>query len=239
MKTNINRPGLWSLCLLAMLMIGSFGTTLYAADPVCLPEVTPTNEIEVPPICDESDWNRSGYIAGVVTGQNLLTSAWLKIKTCDLIERFESIVMPLVFRLEPLNDASLYTACRYSGYRNGIMSAMDSLYRCCEETCYRDGEIIGEIVATMYCELSLMLNGLATAEEFVRAPVQLCGFNFEFACDITFLYETMSYVNDIGACFPYTIEPHYEVWDQVRNNSCAYKIEEIIPPPDGPPDASN
>ena len=105
------------------------------------------------------------------------------------------------------------------------MNEIDGIYRDCAVLCYNEGVIIGELAAIVYCEISLQLGGLATADQFIRMPVQMCGFNFEFGCDINFMSLSFEYTNDLGSCEQYTwCGDYFDVWDQVRNNQCAYGI---------------
>ena len=189
---------------------------------------------EVPEMC-EGPYETMFYNAGVATGQNLVDMAWNMIDDCDKIEYFESVIVSLLERLAPPENASLTVLCRYAGYAKGIMSRIDDIYTGCEVICYNEGMIIGELAAIAYCEISLQLGGLDTADQFIRMPVQMCGFNFEFGCDIKFMSLTFEYTNIYGSCEQYTwYGDYFEVWDQVRNNQCAYGIED--PSPVEPPE---
>ena len=187
---------------------------------------------EMPASCT-GGYEEIAYNAGWTSGSNLVAMAWAMVNDCSRIEYFEYVIKSNIDRLTVPPWASPDVACRYAGYVNGTMHAIYDIYQECEIRCYNDGTIIGEFSAKMYCDLSLAFNGLSLDDDFIRAPVQLCGYNFEFACDFTFMYVTFTYSNALGFCEPYTRDPYFEVWDQARNNQCAYDI--IYPPPPPPP----
>lgn len=188
---------------------------------------------EVPDSCNGSI-EKQAYNSGFLSGSSIVEMAWLKLDQCDLVERFETIVLNILASMAIPEGSSTYVACRYAGFANGVMAEVDKVYQYCQGLCYYEGEIIGQMVAETYCMLSLALGGLATADDFIRAPVQICGFHFELACDVTYLFETITYVHPItyGICEPYTHGDYWVVWDQVRNNQCAYNI---MPPEELPP----
>ena len=183
---------------------------------------------DIPESCT-GNYERIAYNAGLASGTSIVSMAWNSVDDCDNIELFETIVTSIVDRLTLPENSSTTVACRYAGYINGIMAAINDIYRECEALCYYEGVLIGDFAAKAYCDLSLAIGGLSEADDFIRAPVQLCGFNFEFACDVTFLFTTLTYFNVIGYCEQYTYGAYYDVWDQVRNNQCAYDIV-LLPP---------
>jgi hypothetical protein len=214
MKKFTDKTKKWRTCFLLVAMIYSFASTAVADD--------------IPASCTGT-YETQAYKAGLMSGTNIVEMAWARLDNCDLVERFETIVINILQSMKLPENASTVTACRYAGFANGIIEEVDNIYRYCEGLCYYEGEIIGKLVATVYCELSISLGGLVTADEFIRSPVQICGFHFEFACDVTYLFDTMTYVNGFGSCDEYTYGEYFEVWDQVRNNQCAYNIQEDIP----------
>jgi hypothetical protein len=114
----------------------------------------------------------------------------------------------------------------------------------CSVSCRDEGELIGEISAIAYCQLSLALDGLASADDFMRLPVQFCGEWFRLVCDLEYNTITRAYVDDTwddpettdvneGECKRYTDmgdvidpetgDPMWEpVWNQVRDIQCSF-----------------
>lgn len=211
MKQFIDKTKKWYACFLLVTMICLFGSTAVA--------------YEIPNSCTGT-YEAQAYNSGLMSGTNIVQMAWARLDNCDLIERFETIVVNILENMQLPPQASSVVACRYAGFANGIIQEVDNIYDYCQGLCYYEGEIIGQLVATAYCELSISLGGLMTADEFIRSPVRICGFHFEFACDVTFLFDTMTYANAFGTCEEYTYGDYYDVWDQVRNNQCAYNIQE-------------
>jgi hypothetical protein len=197
---------------------------------VVLCSVSTARSEEIPEYCSQDDSygaKTRAYNAGALSGENLVSMMWSALREdCDRIELLESIAVSNLQRFNWSGDESDVVACRFAGYANGILAKIDELYRYCEKMCYLEGQMIGEIAAIAYCELSLAFGGLVVPDGLIRAPVQICGLQFEFACDSTFIDITFSYENILGACFIYAFDTYFEVWNQTRNNQCAYYIVE-------------
>jgi hypothetical protein len=178
-------------------------------------------ESKVPPGCEGR--NARAYQAGLRGGAYTVRSAWNGVRRdCDRIELFQDIVSNNVSRLTLRRRASEYVICRFTGTVDGVYDELDALWGECDEQCFAEGEFIGEMAAQVYCELSLALGGLETADRFIRGPVQTCGMNFEMGCDFAFIDTTYNYSNMLGECSPYTEGDFEEVWDETRNNQCTY-----------------
>jgi hypothetical protein len=179
---------------------------------------------QVPPSCQGGIAERS-YEMGLRLGGMLVSSAWARVSDCDQLEYFLDIVADNVGRLTLQPGASAAMACRYAGTVDGVYDALDDLYGTCSDQCFLEGSFAGEISAQVYCELSIALGGLGLADDFMRGPVQTCGLNFEVGCDATFIGVSLSYVNALGSCAPYTQGEYFPVWDQARHNQCIYEPE--------------
>jgi hypothetical protein len=179
-----------------------------------------------PPACAGA---ASAYRTGLTLGQRIVTSSWNRVNDCDRIDYFLQVVEDNVSRLTLPDNPSTSTICRYTGTADGVYQALDNLCGACFDQCFIDGEFAGQISGEIYCELSIALDGLEEADDFIRGPVAVCGLSFETGCDAAFIGVTTSYVNDDGACVSYTEGEYERVWDQARNNQCMYE-----PPPPAP-----
>lgn len=177
-----------------------------------------------PPACTATIDARQ-YNTGFLIGQRIVQSAVLSINSCDEIDFFVNVILDNVARFTLPRGASNALACRYAGQVEGVIQEMDNQARLCDDQCFADGQVIGEISAAAYCELSILLGGLAEPDAFVRRPTLTCGFNFEVGCDSSFIGVSRAYENAFGQCLPFTQDPFFEVWDQTRINQCAYDPE--------------
>jgi len=186
----------------------------------------------IPASCDINAQTRGAYKQGNLLGERLVTQAWNTIHNdCDRIDYFLQVVQDNVSRLTLLPNASVNTICRYTGTADGVYNKLDALYGTCADDCFIDGTFAGQLSGEIYCELSIALGGLVEADDFLRGPVAVCGFSFEIGCDSQFISTTTEFVTPAPspqACEQYTEGEFAEVWDQARNNQCAY---EPIPPP--------
>jgi hypothetical protein len=199
----------------------------------------------IPAECEGSFLNKRAYNTGVVLGQSIVSQAWNGIEEdCDRLEEFETVIVNNVMDYVLPPEASQFTLCRYYGHIEGMLMQIDLNYTECGDKCAEEGHLIGEISAIAYCQLSFALEGLATADDFVRLPVQFCGTVFQISCDLNYNTVTRTYVDDgwdnpattdvhEGMCVRYTDqgnvldpetgEPMWEpVWKQVRDIQCAY-----------------
>jgi len=179
----------------------------------------------VPPGCQEGARSQRAYEAGRLQGKSLVQRAWLMVNDCDQLERFSDIVVANV-ESYVLSDNSAYVICRYTGMTDGVYEELDNVWLQCGGECCSEGEVIGELAAEIYCQLSILLDGLASPDLFLRRPVHTCGFAFEVCCDIDYVVVSQEY----PMCLPYTLDPYYDVWDATRVMQCSYTPPEVIPP---------
>lgn len=187
---------------------------------------------DVPAACSGA-LNTRAFNVGKMTGTSLLRQAWNAVNDCDRIEEFEDMVIPVLLRYSPGDAPTPYTQCRFLGLVQGMLDELDGLFTGCANQCFQEGQFAGELSALAYCELSIALGGLVTADQFLRGPVQVCGLSFELGCDSKFSTFATFYTNDLGErCEPFTEDADgcpgsgdgcfFEVFDQARENQCAY-----------------
>jgi hypothetical protein len=202
-------------------------TALLAAVSV---EDARANGNQLPPAC-ATGANASSYRAGVTTGTTLVRSAWRNVNNCDRIDYFQEVVANNIGRLTLAPGASTALACRHAGIYDGAFRQLEAQYGTCVDQCFLDGELFGRMTGEIYCELSIALGGLVEVGDFIRGPVQICGLGFEIGCDSSFIDFTINYRNPDGVCEPYTEGEYSGVWDETRNNQCAYDPIEPDPAP--------
>ncbi len=201
-------------------------TSIAMGASIAAQNVAAAQSSEIPPAC-AGRREAMFYERGVDRGRLIVAQSWASINDCGEIDYFFDILADNVSRLTLREGASLSLACMYSGTTDGVFDALGDLYGECSDLCFLDGTMAGELSAQIYCDLSIAFGGLIEPEDFVRGPVQTCGFNFEVGCDVAFVEETMSYVDPLGnACLPYTQDPHFDVWDATRNNMCLFELPE-------------
>jgi hypothetical protein len=176
----------------------------------------------------------SAYRTGYSGGRSIARSAWSSrnvAQSCANIDVFRvAVTSALATRMRyELNLGGAPTqsaACRSLGFAQGATDTVDGLLNQCADTCFLEGQFIGEIAAVAYCELSIALGGLGLDELLLRGPVEVCGTAFEVGCDSNFQTRAVSYRNgDNIQCLPYTRVPFLEVFWQTQNNQCAYELE--------------
>ena len=193
--------------------------------------------VEVPDACKVTPQAKSSYTAGFAQGEKITQMAWNNVKDCDKIDYFLGVLYDNVSRFAPQfpdlptdpaqaeieKKKRVPLLCRYAGTTDGVYAKLDALYGTCSDECFADGEFIGTMAGQVYCELSIALGGLVEADSFIRGQVAVCGLNFEFGCDSAFISTTVSY--EVDQCVEYTEGQYFNVWDQARNNQCAYEPE--------------
>lgn len=188
---------------------------------------------EIPPACRTSSFVTRAYQAGVVQGKSLVQRAWLSVNDCDQLELFSDIVVNNVANFQ-ITSTSAYTICRHSGMLDGVFQELDAVWMTCDGQCCEEGEIIGELSAELYCQLSILLQGLAEPDDFVRRPVYMCGFMFETCCDAKFVGTSLAYSGAdmfgvVKECGVYTEGTFFDVWDGTREIQCTYVPPEAEP----------
>ena len=171
----------------------------------------------VPSGCDGSALSRRAYLAGYQQGTVLVDRAWLTVNDCDQLEHFSDIVYQDLQSFV-LGGTSSYVVCRYTGVVDGSMAEVDNLWLKCGGDCCDEGMALGELAAEMYCQLSIMLHGLANPDMFARRPVHMCGYAYQGCCDSNFVGTSRS----VPMCLQYTNTPYFDVWDDTRLMQCVY-----------------
>jgi hypothetical protein len=190
----------------------------------------------IPSECNDDGGLERFYNLGVVKGQSLVNQAWdgLGEPTCDndLLWYFPGIVIEAFEAGAPGPDSPIEVYCHYVGSYVGAIERVDELLGvgCNCMHSYLEGDMIGEMAAIFYCELSIALGGLGLDEWLVQGELSYCGEEFVEACEERFDDLTQSYPSAVDPqCLPYT--PYYdppdyeEVWEQTQHNQCIYSIE--------------
>lgn len=185
---------------------------------------------DIPTGCQESTFTKRGYLSGVSIGRSLVQRAWNSVNDCDQLELFTDIVVSNVQNYELVGD-STYTICRHTGMVEGVFEELDGVWMACDGQCCEEGQVIGELAGELYCQLSIILDGLAVPDDFVRRPVYMCGFSFETCCDTSFIGTSLTYAGlnlfgELVQCSNYTTDPYDGVWNGTRELQCMY-----VPPP--------
>jgi hypothetical protein len=184
----------------------------------------------VPSGCDESASSRRAYLNGYQQGQSLVARAWLSVNNCDQLEHFSDIVTQNLDSYV-LGGTSSYVVCRYTGVVDGSLAEVDSQWLECGGDCCNEGLALGELAAEMYCQLSIMLHGLAVPDMFIRRAVHTCGYAFQGCCDSNFIGISRA----VPLCLQYTDTPYFDVWDETRVIQCAYTPPDPVTSDDAHP----
>jgi len=210
-----------------------FYVSLFVSAFVFISSITVASaQIVVPDTCDDTPILQSAYTVGIYTGENIVAAAWNAVeKNCDMVvqdpERtFQKIVsgaLQTALGVTPTYP-SPYVECRILGYTAGINSKLDEIQDYCEGICIKDGEFIGEMAAIVYCELSIIFDGMGMTDPFVEGELTVCGEAMTGACKSKFEEISVDYSNGIGDCEPYTMDgpdgDYEDVWELTENNQC-------------------
>ncbi len=182
----------------------------------------------VPEICSQPNLARIYRYQWTVARQAVARIWDTKVNDCDKGEEFANWVIEKIYAMEARieQDSTEENNCRIIGLIDGALVGLDIVQEYCGLYCFLSGNVVGTIAAKAYCELAIETNGAINAEQWVRQPVNICGLHFEIACETTFLTDTLSYVNELGACQPYTEGDYLETWDNSREKSCDYSLNE-------------
>lgn len=190
--------------------------------------------IEVPPACQESPFTAFGYQSGYNQGTSLVNQAFNTVQQdCERLDLLAAVIIDNLDRYKPITN-SHYLICRYTGTMSAVFQRLEEIFTTCTGSCCLEGGTIGLLSGEMYCQLSILLEGLAKPNDFVRLPVYSCGMAFETCCDAEFINTSFTYVgqnpeNQSVMCSVYAEAPWYEVWEGTRAIQCHY-----TPPPDEP-----
>jgi cysteine-rich repeat protein len=200
-----------------MMMKKMYVRTIIAS--ICIIGFIESAEADMPEMCESSSRLTGGYDTGFLTGGNIIDQAWNGIgQDCMAIVEetwFKEKVLGVLALLSPPDDPTDYVKCRYTGYVDGIASRLTEIEQICVDQCILDGQFIGDITATVYCDLSISLGGLGLADYLIEGLLTVCGEEMVAACEGTFT--TVTEGNE--ECVPYTDN---DVWRLARHNQCVY-----------------
>jgi len=197
------------------------GATTALADVIPPPPPPP----QPPSSCQVNSFVARAYQSGFDQGIGLVDSAWLKVNNCSHVDRFYEIIYNDI-QSYTLTGTSAYSICRYTGLTAGAFQELDAISTNCSWPCCREGTVMGKMSGEIYCQLSILLGGLAVPDDYIRRPLYRCGASFLACCSIEFVSTSKNFFAGPGntsvACLPYTDVPYYTVWDGMRESLCNY-----------------
>lgn len=187
---------------------------------------------DVPPAC--ADYQRAQgcwgtddthriYQKAVAKGRKFVLERWAEQESCSELEAFAEAINQELMQQQPRRHRPK-KLCRFGGFSDGMMEALEGIRERCKISCADDGRIIGKVSAGVYCSLSQVANGFEKASDYVRGPVKLCGQAFQDSCDNSFISEAKAYENANGSCKEYTEGQYAEIFDRYRNDLCIFNI---------------
>jgi hypothetical protein len=208
-------------------MVLNFGMLLAAP---AFAQVTPPPS---PAACALTQQTDVGYQAGFNSGAGLARLAWLRVgQDCARVDELNDIITHLIGTLAAPLSASAYSQCRFSGIVDGLAAFLAQLLNSCRGDCEDDGAVLGAIYAQGYCELAILLDGLADPGAFFRPPTNICGEAFQTSCDSSFDLTAISYVNaSLQACGPFVLSPHHLEAANTRQWVCTFEDVPVTPSP--------
>lgn len=203
--------------------------------------------LTAPASCTGRDLN--GYFAGVGQGVSTVDTIW-ESPTVDQNPDNWEVVVARVTTSIPATVATVYSPswtqylqCRTQGLLEGAVCRMNELDPI--PGCQLDGADWGRMSASIYCMLSIELDGLGDVPPwFTRYPTGMCGDGFQTYCEDVYRYgategsdpldaAVLALLTDRGVdpanllqpgCLSYTVPP----WDLSFEDSvyvdCAYNI---------------
>jgi len=221
----------WTLCLLAL----SAGMML-----LCVPVGFAAPVEDVPEPCLENVSTMNQYEVGYDFGGYAVDQAWQSSGAdCNQLPKFVADIRRIFNNLLLPPDPSVSFTCRYAGIYNGGIEELVGLWPRCAELCAMDGQMVGELLGQLYCNLSSAFGGLDLARTtYCRPPTSWCSEVAETTCDESYASYTPTYVDLLGnACESYTQAPYNQpppeldpplmggVWGQFGFNGCTETVQ--------------
>jgi hypothetical protein len=171
---------------------------------------------------------RKFYRRGWQRGHAAVSRDWdRRGENCRRAEDFIELVIERVEGAQRQGDSDVnqkaHRRCRGAGVLDGAYAALATIQTLCDQVCFLDGEMVGTIAAATYCEMAMDADGPLDAAEWVRGPLDACGFSYETACDGSFIGESIDYDGTAGACAPFTTGVHETPWHNTRERACDYR----------------
>jgi hypothetical protein len=201
---------------------------------LCLAGVA--NAVEPPDEC-VGGRNETFFDLGVVKSISLVNQAWASLgdDQCrsDKLAEFVEIVIAAFEAAGPDPDSVVpeTVLCHWAGSYAGSVERASFLVNQCSGTCCYEGNMIGEMAAIFYCNLSIALGGIGHDQWLVDVNITLCGEEFVRCCEKEFDRLTPIYPSEGDPqCLPYTqspfsYPPDAGVYEETRHNQCVYEVE--------------
>jgi hypothetical protein len=176
---------------------------------------------EQPPVeCRERNNLMRVWINAYQRGQKAVDHAFRKVRRdCERSDEFHA---ELIDRLEhwiPRGNGNRTPACIAHGLTSGVYAALAELEDDCFGICIRDGQAIGELSGSLYCQLSVALGGLGEIDlPTPEPPASLCDQRSQAACQGTFTNVSLAQ----SECLPFTEDDFETVFEQTRADQCAF-----------------
>jgi hypothetical protein len=164
------------------------------------------------------------YNGGLLKGASLVNSAWASKdvqQQCSNFDTFRTVVLDtFALALSKIpTGAPVSTQCMFIGESDGAKARVEQLRATCEQTCAVDGELIGQMAAILYCDLSIALGGLGMDVD-LTGFVSTCGDAFEPACETAFTDQA----KEVVECAPYLAGTTFDaVYLQAQHNQCLFE----------------
>jgi hypothetical protein len=174
------------------------------------------------------------YRKGWQKGFEAVSKAWdRRHGNCDRTEAFvDRISAGLEDALAAQDSEATQKAhrrCRKAGAVDGAFAALDVIQSFCDQTCFLDGDFTGKLAAESYCEMAIGADGPLDVVDWLRGPLNMCGLNYEIACDSSFVGTSVDYSSSSGSCAPLTEGAYEAAWDASRLVSCDYRNHDAAP----------
>lgn len=186
--------------------------------------------VEVPEPCQEPSTQEGGsrsahraFRTGETLGRSLVQQSWSSMAGCEEMEAFSQKLSSIAEGFAPLEVVSTDLMCRFSGLNQGMFAALEELEQSCGTRCESRGALAGYFAAASYCELSVVSRGSEVNWEFLSPTSQVCGLDYQDACEAAFRRETARYESSQGfSCKPYTEGRFDGAWSKALKNRCDF-----------------
>jgi hypothetical protein len=185
---------------------------------VALLVAKPVLAASAPPVCLQSARARLAYNAGVQLGGSLVQRAWQSVSDCGRLDRFAEMAREDI-NSYVVQGATNWAICRYTGVVDGAYDGLDAVWMNCSADCCAEGEVFGRLGADVYCQLSVLLDGLAQPDQFVPRPASTCSA-FSDCCASSFRATSQDHCAMYTGYSDNPFVPFREIWEESLAIQC-------------------